>query len=460
MILAENFTRFFQEKVLKLYFNLAKDILGYGIFAAVSKCSGLILLPILTRLFTEQEYGTFDVIISISVFASILISLSLESALVRFWSSGVDRKLNAEKFTTCLITIFISGLLIITISLIVVILPLSVLENHQDIVWLIPIAVTSALFQVLFNLTNTCFRMCREIIKFNVMNLLYTVIYTVGSLLFILEFDYGIAGLFFGSLTSGIFCLLLSLFLNRDFLTLSYSSKRLFSFLKYSIPTMPGVFTSLVNTRADRFIILHFLGFTTAGIYAAVFTYTSILQVLVSIFRNAWMPHSIKALSEDVVIRDKIYVNILHCYLLTFILLGSVFVLCSAFLMKLILPPVYQSGIVIVPWLVGAVILHGASSVANVGTVVTQKTIGNSYASILALVSNVLCSIFLIEKYGLKGAAIGTFVSEVLFFGFLLFLSHKQIKISFNYLFIAAILVLYSLFCFWLTFFDPEMYQL
>ena len=455
-----NITRFSREKVLKLYFNLAKDILDYGIFAAVSKCSGLILLPILTRLFTEQEYGTFDVIISISVFASILISLSLESALVRFWSSGVDRKLNAEKFTTCLITIFISGLLIITISLIVVILPLSVLENHQDIVWLIPIAVTSALFQVLFNLTNTCFRMCREIIKFNVMNLLYTVIYTVGSLLFILEFDYGIAGLFFGSLTSGIFCLLLSLFLNRDFLTLSYSSKRLFSFLKYSIPTMPGVFTSLVNTRADRFIILHFLGFTTAGIYAAVFTYTSILQVLVSIFRNAWMPHSIKALSEDVVIRDKIYVNILHCYLLTFILLGSVFVLCSAFLMKLILPPVYQSGIVIVPWLVGAVILHGASSVANVGTVVTQKTIGNSYASILALVSNVLCSIFLIEKYGLKGAAIGTFISEVLFFGFLLFLSHKQIKISFNYLFIAAILVLYSLFCFWFTFFDPEMYQL
>jgi O-antigen/teichoic acid export membrane protein len=455
-----NITRFSREKVLKLYFNLAKDILDYGIFAAVSKCSGLILLPILTRLFTEQEYGTFDVIISISVFASILISLSLESALVRFWSSGVDRKLNAEKFTTCLITIFISGLLIITISLIVVILPLSVLENHQDIVWLIPIAVTSALFQVLFNLTNTCFRMCREIIKFNVMNLLYTVIYTVGSLLFILEFDYGIAGLFFGSLTSGIFCLLLSLFLNRDFLTLSYSSKRLFSFLKYSIPTMPGVFTSLVNTRADRFIILHFLGFTTAGIYAAVFTYTSILQVLVSIFRNAWMPHSIKALSEDVVTRDKIYVNILHCYLLTFILLGSVFVLCSAFLMKLILPPVYQSGIVIVPWLVGAVILHGASSVANVGTVVTQKTIGNSYASILALVSNILCSIFLIEKYGLKGAAIGTFISEVLFFGFLLFLSHKQIKISFNYLFIAAILVLYSLFCFWLTFFDPEMYQL
>ena len=455
-----NITRFSREKVLKLYFNLAKDILGYGIFAAVSKCSGLILLPILTRLFTEQEYGTFDVIISISVFASILISLSLESALVRFWSSGVDRKLNAEKFTTCMITIFISGLLIITISLIVVILPLSVLENHQDIVWLIPIAVTSALFQVLFNLTNTCFRMCREIIKFNVMNLLYTVIYTVGSLLFILEFDHGIAGLFFGSLTSGIFCLLLSLFLNRDFLTLSYSSKRLFSFLKYSIPTMPGVFTSLVNTRADRFIILHFLGFATAGIYAAVFTYTSILQVLVSIFRNAWMPHSIKALSEDVVTRDKIYVNILHCYLLTFILLGSVFVLYSAFLMKLILPPVYQSGIVIVPWLVGAVILHGASSVANVGTVVTQKTIGNSYASILALVSNILCSIFLIEKYGLKGAAIGTFVSEVLFFVFLLFLSHKQIKISFNYLFIASILVLYTLFCFWLTFFGPEMYQL
>ena len=51
-----------QEKILKLYSNLAKDLVGYGFFAALSKCASLLLLPVLTRLFSEDEYGTFDLI--------------------------------------------------------------------------------------------------------------------------------------------------------------------------------------------------------------------------------------------------------------------------------------------------------------------------------------------------------------------------------------------------------------
>ena len=132
------------------------------------------------------------------------------------------------------------------------------------------------------------------------------------------------------------------------------------------------------------------------------------------------MPHSIEALKEKASVRDEFFSKVLSGYLLAFAG-GIIFVLCSGFLVDLILPPAYQSGVVIVPWLVGAAVLHGASSIANAGTLVTKRTIGNTYASAIALFSNILLSLLLIEKYGLKGAAIGTFVSESLFFAFLLF---------------------------------------
>ena len=61
-IWAESFIRSSQEKTLKLYSNLSKDLVGYGFFAALSKRAGLLLLPVLTRLFSEDEYGTFDLI--------------------------------------------------------------------------------------------------------------------------------------------------------------------------------------------------------------------------------------------------------------------------------------------------------------------------------------------------------------------------------------------------------------
>ena len=76
---------FSQEKTLNLSSNLSKDLLGYALFTALSK-SAVLLLPILTRLFSEDEYGTYDLILCISAVSSIFISLSLESALVRFWS--------------------------------------------------------------------------------------------------------------------------------------------------------------------------------------------------------------------------------------------------------------------------------------------------------------------------------------------------------------------------------------
>jgi O-antigen/teichoic acid export membrane protein len=448
-----NFIRFSQEKTLKLYSNLSKDLVGYGFFAALSKCTGLLLLPILTRLFSEDDYGIFDLILSISVFAGVFISLSLESAMVRFWSLEENRKQNAEMFMTCMFTVFFFGSLVITSSFVLAELSLFTFRYHDLILSHLPIAITAIVFQVLFNFSNVCFRMRREIVKFNLMNLAHTFSYVFLSLFFVIEQNCGITGLFYGSLLAGVFCLIISLLLNREFLGFRFSTQKLISFLKYSLPIMPGVLTTLVNARADRFIILNYIGYSMVGVYAAVFTYSSVVQVLVSIFRNAWTPHSIKVLKEKASVRDEIFSKVLNYYLIGFFSASIIFVLCSGFLVDLILPPAYQSGVVIVPWLVGAAVLHGASNFANIGTMVTKRTIGNSYAAVLALSSNVLLSLLLIEKHGLKGAAIGTFVSELLFFAFLLTLSYRQIKIRFNIKTITVVLLVYVCFCLWISFF-------
>ena len=177
-----------------------------------------------------------------------------------------------------------------------------------------------------------------------------------------------------------------------------------------------------------------------------------VVQVLVSIFRNAWTPHSIEALKEKGFVRDEIFSKVLSGYLLAFFTGGVVFVLCSGFLVDLILPPAYQSGVVIVPWLVGAAVLHGASSIANVGTLVTKRTIGNTYASVIALFSSVLLSLLLIEKYGFEGSCNWNFYFRIAFFCFLLLLSHRQIRIRFNFSLIIVLLLSYVCFCFWVSF--------
>ena len=188
-----NSIRFSREKTLNLSSNLSKDLLGYALFTALSKSAVLLLLPILTRLFSEDEYGTYDLILCISAVSSIFISLSLESALVRFWSLKGEPYLNSEKFMTCLVTICLVGFSIILISFFLKRFYILFSPNHLKSLELIPVAISASVFQILFNLSNICFRMRREITKFSLLSIFYTISYVGFSLFLIVQKDFGIS---------------------------------------------------------------------------------------------------------------------------------------------------------------------------------------------------------------------------------------------------------------------------
>ena len=69
---------------------------------------------------------------------------------------------------------------------------------------------------------------------------------------------------------------------------------------------------------------------------------------MVSIFRNAWMPHSISALDEDVKQEQDLHKRF-HHYLVIFFALAFLFVLSSGLFLGILIPPEYQSGAVVVP---------------------------------------------------------------------------------------------------------------
>ena len=206
----------------------------------------------------------------------------------------------------------------------------------------------------------------------------------------------------------------------------------------------PSVFVTWLNNQADRFLLLFFLGLGAVGIFGASAKIVSIITLLVTIFRQAWSPLSIDALDKEESERNEFYSKGLNYYMLIMFSIAIVIVLLSKPLLNLLVPDEYHAGYIIIPWLLGAKILHGAASFTNLGTVISKKTSANSIAAWTGAILNVGFGLLLIPKYGISGAAIGSFVAEFVFFSILWFVTIRLTTVKFNVWVVGSTLLIYS----------------
>ena len=69
--------------------------------------------------------------------------------------------------------------------------------------------------------------------------------------------------------------------------------------LKFSIPTIPNGIAWWINTSADKYIIIAYLGVAASGVYSVAYKIPSILTLFTNIFVSAWTISAIKNVNED-----------------------------------------------------------------------------------------------------------------------------------------------------------------
>jgi len=62
-----------------------KDFIIYGLSSSISKFVGLFLVPLYTRVFSPEQYGTMDLISTVVAVIAIIGMMQLESAVSRYY---------------------------------------------------------------------------------------------------------------------------------------------------------------------------------------------------------------------------------------------------------------------------------------------------------------------------------------------------------------------------------------
>lgn len=377
------------------------------IIIAIGKFStqivSFLLLPLYTTYLSTEQYGIYDFIVTIAIFLTPIIGLTLEESMFRFL---IDAKDNVEKKSIISQTFLYTIVSCIVFSIIGVIILFFC--DFEGKILVIPYFI----IHILNGIFNALMRGMGEIRLFSITNFLSSVIAIVLNIIFVVYLKIGISGLLLSIIISNIIVLVyiyIRLQLYR-YISIKHIDMRLMKeMIKYSIPLIPNNISWNIINLSDRLIITSVLGSSANGVYAVSNKFPTIINTVYNYFSIAWKENA------SVVIKEKnseqyfsyIYVNIRKILFSATIVL----IIMMPFVFNLLVNQNYYEAYYYIPILIFSIYFSNLASFLG-GIFIAYKdtkTIGAT--TIFSAVVNIVINIALIKFIGLYAAAISSLVS-------------------------------------------------
>lgn len=409
---------------------LGKESIVYGLGSIINKFISVLLLPILTRLFSPDVYGIVDLITVASSVFSMIIMLGLDSALNYYFNSSKGDEQKAYINNTITIIIFFG---IVVCSL------LSVFSEQVSLLFFKTIKYSFYLrLSIVFIFFNAVISfylvLCRLYFKswlFNFIVIGRIVLQLTFTLVFVVGFKQSVEGVFLSKIVSSGITVLIAIFLFKNNIRFSFSSKIAMSLLKYGIPLVPASIAFWVLSAADRYFLNTYFSVYEIGLYSVGLKIATIASLFVSSIQMAWGPFSM-SIKNDENCNDT-YSKIFYLY----IVFAGILVLFIMSIAKVVVfyfaTPKYVAGASVVGILSLSIVIQGLFYIVSVGLSIVKKTHLISVIFIISACSNVLLNILLVPQKGIIGAAIANTSSNIISTVGVLLLSQKFYFIDYNF---------------------------
>lgn len=387
---------------MKEYKKLLKNL---GIFAIAnlgSKLISILLVPYYTYVLSTQEYGTIDMYItSISLILPI-ITLSIFDATLRFTiKSNFSKK---AIFTSSVFVVMLGN--IAFLILYPIISKLYVFKEYIIVFYLI------LMLQSMNSLLAQFARGIGKVKDFALSGVISTIFTIVLNIIFLSKFRWGISGYFASIIISCIVCNLYLIFKTKIW---KYINKKEVDFqlvkemLQYSVPLIPNSLMWWIMNASDRYAINIFLGISANGIYAIANKVPTILNMLYSIFSQAWQLSAIE--EADNKNKSQFYTNVFNIFSLVMLIGTSCILVIIRPIIETFLADAYRDSWKYVPFLLLSVVFTSFSAFLGTNYIAMKETKGVFKTSLVGAIVNIILNILLIPYLGLNGASIATMIS-------------------------------------------------
>jgi O-antigen/teichoic acid export membrane protein len=407
--------------------DLVKDIAKYLPSKLIAGLIGFVSIPIVTRLFSPADYGSYSLTWSTINILVLLIGW-LSMPIIRFYPK-FEKDINLDYFKSQIVKLSIISISAIsTLFFVIIIIVKKLLTFQLYNLMLIGLLLFSLLsfFEILLQFL----RSRREIIWYSVF-FIFKIVFGFGvGILLIFLFDIGIEGLFWGLIITLV--LILPFLWKKSVERIKLEKERISrgfakEISRYSIPLVIGNLASWILSLSDRYILQLFRGSYEVGIYSASYNISEHSVLLfTSLFLLASSPISINMWEKEGEEETKKFVSkTTRLFLIICIPLVVILGVLSKPIVTLMTGSEYINGYRIVPLVVSGAFFLGFQQRFGVAFSFYKKTKFIMFAIVGSGLLNLILNFLLIPRYGYMAAAVTTLISYIALFLLMVIFSRR-----------------------------------
>ena len=386
-----------------------KELIKNTFIIAIGKFStqivSFLLVSLYTAKLTTQEYGSYDLIITIITFITPFITLTFEESMFRFLIDAKNRREEKSIITQTVVTI----LTMLAIACLIILLVIKIFSINTTKLF-IPYVIAV----VLMALMNALVRGLGKIKLYSLSNFILSVLTIILNVVLILGTNLKVDGLLLSVIIANlVMVLFLSIRLKlKEFINFKLMNKKLMKeMLTYSIPLIPHSLSWTIINLSDRLIIAGALGTASNGIYAISNKFPTIINTVYNYFAIAWKESAAKALHEE---DSGQYYNKIYEALKNMVYSATVLVIAFVpFVFNILIKGGYQEAYLYIPILVFSVYFSNMASFYGGIFSAYKKTKIIGTTTLVSAIINLVIDIVFIKTIGIYAAAISTLLASV-----------------------------------------------
>ena len=391
-------------------FRLLKHSLIYGFGNIVQKFLSIFLLPIYTRYLTPADYGILALLGILKMIVGTVTVCGLTNGISRYFHYTKQEKTSISEviWSPFLFISFLSVLIFLPLGLASGMISRIILDSDQYR-YLVHLTLIGIFIGNLSGVGRSILILQEKVITASCINIVGILVGVVSGLFFVVHLRRGVTGLVEAGLTASIFMSVPVLMLTMGRFKPAFSLTILKKELKYSLPLVGVIFTSLFIDSSDRYALKVFLPLSEVGLYNMGYNLGLAMMIVVGGFCSAWPPyyHKHNQNGEGQGLCD----SVLKLYLLVTSICVFALSMASPMAYRLLTTEKFHQAFTVVPWIAISYMLKGIYVIFVMGILVENKTSWQLYLKIAAALANIAGNLLLIPAIGREAAALTTLVS-------------------------------------------------
>ncbi len=418
------------------YAPLVTDSLVYGVSLGFLRLFGVIVTPLLARSLTPSEYGAFDAIVASTALLPGLMTMNVESGLVRYYYDATG-EIERRRLVSSVVA-FVAGFgsLVAAITCLAAPALARLILGSAVHGAAVRVAVVSSLLQLIATVLLWVLRLDRRLAAFLVCAGTFVAVSVPAIVLLLSVYHVGLIAYFDAvAVAAAAQCLVAAWFVRHHF-THCLSWRQLRTTLRFSLPVVPTVFASVLQGSIGRFLLLHFTTLEQVASFGLATRAANFAIAPFAPFQMAWQPYSMSVMRRPDA--HEIYAQVTRHVCLGFAIIMTWAVFLAPEIAVVLGGPAYRNAATPLRFMIVGTIAAQMIFLFHVAITIAERPVLLLYATVAGLAVNASAGFFLTPALGSTGVAIAFVAGAVTMSGTTYFFAQRQARIDYPIRRIAA----------------------